>query len=203
MGDGRLVQHTPCDDLESLFYILLEFTVMYLGPKGILAPPPDEEALRRDPVRRWGLAYENMTRDGLATSSIWKREFISGLTDPALITPYFAPCRPLLDEWRRAIALTSTQPTTLSHDKIYDILTRGLTQVRGQAAETPLTPPSALHPTLSPFPSSTSQSTATVAVPLTVPPSLHDSAAAVAPSLPDPPLAVRRSRRSKQVSRNR
>jgi hypothetical protein len=82
----------PYDDLESLFYILLKFTVMYLGPKDILAPPPDEEALRRNPVRRWGLAYKNMTQDSLSTSSIWKQEFIRSLTDQALITSYFSPC---------------------------------------------------------------------------------------------------------------
>lgn len=197
MGDGHLVQHTPCDDLESLFYILLEFTVMYLGPKGILAPQPSDEAMRRDPVRRWGLAYEKMTEDGLATSSIWKREFIRGLTDWPLITAYFAPCRPLLKEWREKISSSSTQSTTLSHDEICDILTRGLNHVIN-------TPPSALDSTLAPLPSptSTSQSTATAAVPLTVPPSVPVSAAIVAPSLPDLPLAVRRPRRSKRVSGN-
>ncbi|KAG2068204.1 hypothetical protein BDR04DRAFT_1103717 [Suillus decipiens] len=124
MGDGHSVRHTPCDDLESLFYILLEFTIIYLGPKGALAPRSDEENLQRDPVRRWGIAYESLTRDGLATSSMWKREFIHGLTDPPLVTSYFTPCRVLLDEWRQAISFASTQSTAISHDDICDILTR-------------------------------------------------------------------------------
>jgi hypothetical protein len=185
MGDGHLVQHTPCDNIESLFYILLEFTVMYLGPKGVLAPRPSKEALRRDTIRRWGLAYENMTRNGLVTSSMWKWEFIHGLTDPPLITPYFIPCHSLLEEWCQAISFASTQSTTLSHDKICDILTRGLSMISQQLAQIlPPTPPSALDSTiaLSPPPTSTSQPVATITMPL-----------------PDPPLAVRRSHCSRQV----
>ncbi|KAG1743536.1 hypothetical protein EDD22DRAFT_958776 [Suillus occidentalis] len=184
MGDGHLVQHIPCDNLESLFYILLEFTVMYLGPKGILAPQPSDKAMRQDPIRRWGLTYEKMTEDGLATSSMWKQEFIH--------------------EWREKISSSSTQSTTLSHDEICNILTRGLNHIIESTANTLSTPPSVLDPTLAPLPSptSTSQSTATVAEPPTVPPSVPVSAAIVPPSLPDLPLAVCWPRRSKQVSRN-
>jgi hypothetical protein len=98
MGDGLLVQNMPCNDLESLFYILLEFTVMYIGLKGALAPQPSEEVLRWDAIQRWALSYENMTQDGLMTSSIWKQEFIHGMADPLLITPYFILCHPLLEE---------------------------------------------------------------------------------------------------------
>ncbi|KAG1849725.1 hypothetical protein F4604DRAFT_1934743 [Suillus subluteus] len=171
MGDGHLVQHTPCNDLELLFYILLEFTVMYLGPKGILAPQPSEEALQWDAIRRWGLTYKSITHDGLMTSSMWKREFIRGLTDLPLITPYFLPCQPLLDEWCQTISSASTQSMTLSHDQICDILTWGLDMVSKQDVNIP--PP-------------TSESAS-------------QSAATVAPSLPDPSLAVRRSCHSKQA----
>ncbi|KAG1785034.1 uncharacterized protein HD556DRAFT_1314580 [Suillus plorans] len=175
MGDGDSFRHTPCDDLESLFYILLEFTVMYLGPKGALAPQPDEENLKRDPVRRWGLAYESLTRDGLATSSMWKREFIHGLTDFPLITSYFTPCRPLLDEWRQAISFASTQLTTISHDNICDVLTRELSSISQQLAQTPPALPSTLEPTIalsSPAAPLTSQLVTTVAASLTVSPSV-------------------------------
>lgn len=71
-----------------------------------LAPKPSEEALQRDPVRRWRDAYSSMTYDGLANSSLWNCEFINGRTQPPLITPYFSLCRPLLDEWRQAIDFT-------------------------------------------------------------------------------------------------
>ncbi|KAG2101103.1 uncharacterized protein F5147DRAFT_776831 [Suillus discolor] len=174
MGDGHMVQNTPCDDLESLFYILLEFTVMYLGPKGALAPQPSEEVLRRDAIRRWALSYKNMTQDGLATSSIWKWEFIHGLADPLLITPYFILCRPLLEEWHCAISLTST------HQQVAQIPPPALPA-----------PPSAPEPTItpSPPPASTSQ----------LPPSVPASAPTVAQLLPDLSLAVCRPRRSKMA----
>lgn len=222
MGDGHLVQHMPCDDLESLFYILLEFTVIYLGLKGVLAPKPSPEALRWDAVRRWAVSYENMTQDGLATSSIWKREFINGLADPPLITPYFILCRPLLEEWHCAIFLASSQSTALSHDTICDILMRGLSMISQQLPQTPPpalpaplsmpeptinlspppAPPSAPESTIAPLPppASTSQQVATVAVSQTVPPipsSVPPSPPTVAQLLPDPSSAVRRSRWSK------
>ncbi|KAG2063057.1 hypothetical protein BDR04DRAFT_1201971, partial [Suillus decipiens] len=107
------------------------------GPKGALAPRPDEENSRRDAVRRWGIAYERLTRDCLATSSMWKREFIHGLTDPPLVTSYFTPCCVLLDEWRQAISFASTQSTAISHDNICDILTRELSSISQQLAQIP------------------------------------------------------------------
>ncbi|KAG1784437.1 uncharacterized protein HD556DRAFT_1451773 [Suillus plorans] len=203
MGDGHSVRHTPCDDLESLFYILLEFTVVYLGPKGALAPRLDEENLHRDPVRRWGIDYESLTFDSLATSSMWKREFIHGLTDPPLVTSYFTPCRPLLDEWRQAISFASTQLTAISHDNICDVLTRELSSISQQLAQTPPPAlPSTLEPTiaLSPSPAPlTSQLVTTVAASLTVSRSVPVRATSVPLPLPDPPLAVRRPRRPNRV----
>ncbi|KAG2062729.1 hypothetical protein BDR04DRAFT_1212118 [Suillus decipiens] len=158
---------------------------MYSGPKGALAPRPDEENSRRDAVRRWGIAYESLTRDCLATSSMWKREFIRGLTDPPLITSYFTPCRVLLDEWRQAISFASTQSTAISHDNIRDILTRELSSISQQLAQIPPVLPSTL--------------VTTVAASLTVPPSVPVSATTVALPLPDLPLAVRRPRRPNRV----
>ncbi|KAG2126561.1 uncharacterized protein EDB93DRAFT_1257510 [Suillus bovinus] len=49
MGDGDSFRHMPCDDVELLFYILLEFTVMPIGPK-VHWPP---ENWQWDAVRKW------------------------------------------------------------------------------------------------------------------------------------------------------
>ncbi|KAG2111850.1 hypothetical protein BD769DRAFT_1392006 [Suillus cothurnatus] len=178
MGDGHLVQHMPCDNLESLFYILLEFTVIYLGPKGILAPQPSPEALRRDTVRRWAVSYENMTQDGLTTSSIWKWEFINGLADPPLITLYFLLCCPLLEEWHCMISLASSQSTALSHDTICNILMRGLSMISQQLSQIP---PPAL-----PAPLSTPEPTIALSPP-PAPPSAPEST--IAPLPPDISIA--------------
>ncbi|KAG1829056.1 hypothetical protein DFJ58DRAFT_737484 [Suillus subalutaceus] len=70
MGDGHLVQHMPCDDLESLFYILLEFTMIYLGPKGVLAPPTQSRSFATGRRSEVAVSYENMTQDGLATADL-------------------------------------------------------------------------------------------------------------------------------------
>ncbi|KAG1754087.1 hypothetical protein EDD22DRAFT_957479 [Suillus occidentalis] len=146
MGDGHLVQHMPCDDLESLFYILLKFTVIYLGLKGVLAPKPSSEALRRDAVR-----------------SIWKQEFINGLADPPLITPYFILCCPLLEEWHFSKFLRCL---LLHFQHLY------LHQNQPSALLPPPAPPSALESTIAPLPppASTLQQVATIAVSQTVPP---------------------------------
>ncbi|KAG0696401.1 hypothetical protein DFH29DRAFT_879397 [Suillus ampliporus] len=194
MGDGLLVKHMPCNDLESLFYILLEFTVMYLGPKGELAPRPSEEALRWDAVRRWGLAYESMTHDGLATSSMWKREFIHGLADPPLITPYFILCCPLLER----VALCDFSH---KYPVNYAVAQYNLqySNARELAQIPPPAPPSVPEPTITPSPplASTSQPVAVSQTVPPVPPSVSASMPTVTQSLPDLPLAVHRPCHSK------
>ncbi|KAG1896301.1 uncharacterized protein F5891DRAFT_1193326 [Suillus fuscotomentosus] len=199
MGDGLLVQNMPCNNLESLCYILFEFTVMYIRLKGALAPRPSEEVLRWDAVRRWALSYEKMTQDGLVISSIWKWEFIHGMADPLLITLYFILCCPLLEEWHCEISLASTQSIPVSHNKICDILTQGISTISQQLAQIPPpalpAPPSAPEPTITPFPppASTSQQVATISASQTVPPvppSVPAGAPTVVQSLPDLSLAV-------------
>ncbi|KAG1868720.1 hypothetical protein C8R48DRAFT_771499 [Suillus tomentosus] len=140
-----------------------------------------------------------MTRDGLVTSSIWKQEFIHGMADPPLITPYFILCRPLLEEWHCEISLASTQSIAVSHDKICDILTWGISMISQQLAQIPPpalpAPPSAPEPTIAPLPppASTSQRVATIPASQTVPPvppSVPAGTPTVAQSLPDLSLAV-------------
>ncbi|KAG1901096.1 uncharacterized protein F5891DRAFT_1187795 [Suillus fuscotomentosus] len=140
-----------------------------------------------------------MTQDGLTTSSIWKREFIHDMADPLLITPYFILCHPLLEEWHCEISLASTQSIAMSHDKICDILTWGISMISQQLAQIPPpalpAPPSAPEPTIAPLPppASTSQQVATVPASQTVPPvppSVPASVPTVAQSLPDLSLAA-------------
>ncbi|KAG2068281.1 hypothetical protein BDR04DRAFT_1119883 [Suillus decipiens] len=98
LNDDGKVDLSPCGT-GTVPYI--SFHILHLmrdGPKGILAPQPSPEALQQDAIWSWAVSYEKMTQDGLMTSSIWKQEFINGLADPPLITPYFTLCCPLLEE---------------------------------------------------------------------------------------------------------
>ncbi|KAG2125466.1 uncharacterized protein EDB93DRAFT_1110135 [Suillus bovinus] len=83
-----LTQFSDIPELIGVFHDLL------IGPKGAPAPLVDKQDLAYDPVQRWGDAFENATYDGLVFSSIWKQEFIHGLTQPPNITSYFTPLPP-------------------------------------------------------------------------------------------------------------
>ncbi|KAG1724107.1 uncharacterized protein EDB91DRAFT_1255410 [Suillus paluster] len=65
------IEHKASDDLESLFYIILEFTIIYDGPSGLIT----NRGVLPDNTRRWHKAYVAMGKDGLGTSGTLKEEF--------------------------------------------------------------------------------------------------------------------------------
>ncbi|KAG2098689.1 uncharacterized protein F5147DRAFT_777530 [Suillus discolor] len=79
------IEHKASDDLESLFYILLEFTIIYDGPGGLITNrgvPPENSC-------RWHKAYIAMDKDGLRTSGSLKKEFLMDTAPHYEPAPYF------------------------------------------------------------------------------------------------------------------
>ncbi|KAG2158270.1 uncharacterized protein EDB93DRAFT_1100481 [Suillus bovinus] len=117
MGDipcPSTIDHRASDDLESLFYILLEFTTTYEGPSG----KTSAEGVHPVNAPRWRKAYLMMDGDGLGTSGSLKKEFLTEKHPPYKLTPYFKACRPILEEWRKAIGDVLHNERDLSHKEI-------------------------------------------------------------------------------------
>ncbi|KAG0697849.1 hypothetical protein DFH29DRAFT_1003401 [Suillus ampliporus] len=128
MGDilhPSVIDHRASDDLESLFYILLEFTTMYEGPGG------KASAKGVHPVNapRWCKAYLMMDEDGLGTSGSLKKEFLIEKCPRYEPTPYFRACRPILEGWRKAIGDSLHNERDLSHEEILEIIQQGLEKI--------------------------------------------------------------------------
>ncbi|KAG1825234.1 hypothetical protein DFJ58DRAFT_738552 [Suillus subalutaceus] len=114
MGDvprPSTINHRASDDLESLFYILLKFTTTYEGPSG------------------GSKAYLMMDGDGLGTSGSLKKEFLTEKHLPYEPTPYFKACRPILEEWHKAIGDALHNEHDLSHKEILKIMQQGLERI--------------------------------------------------------------------------
>ncbi|KAG1787145.1 uncharacterized protein HD556DRAFT_1449074 [Suillus plorans] len=128
MGDvprPSMIDHRASDDLESLFYILLEFTTTYEGPNGkVLA-----EGVHPVNAPRWRKAYLTMDGDGLGTSGLLKKEFLIEKHPHYEPTPYFRACRPILEEWRKAIGDALHNERDLSHEEILEIMQQGLEKI--------------------------------------------------------------------------
>lgn len=119
------IVHKASDDLESLFYILLEFTMIYDGPGGLITHkgvPPEN-------YRRWHKAYVAMDKDGLGTSGSLKKEFLMDIAPHYEPAPYFRACRPILEDWRIAMGDAITNQTDVSHDTISEIIQWGLNNI--------------------------------------------------------------------------
>jgi hypothetical protein len=128
MGDvprPSMIDHRASDDLESLFYILLEFTTTYEGPSG----KASVEGVHPVNAPRWRKAYLMMDGDGLGTSRSLKKEFLTEKHPPYEPTPYFRACRPILEEWRKAIGDALHNERDLSHNEILKIMQQGLERI--------------------------------------------------------------------------
>ncbi|KAG1847304.1 hypothetical protein DFJ58DRAFT_730184 [Suillus subalutaceus] len=128
MGDvlrPSMIDHRASDDLESLFYILLEFTTTYEGPSG----KTSAEGVHPVNAPRWRKAYLMMDGDGLGTSGSLKKEFLTEKHPPYEPTPYFKACRPILEEWRKAIGDALHNERDLSHKEILKIMQQGLERI--------------------------------------------------------------------------
>ncbi|KAG1857637.1 hypothetical protein C8R48DRAFT_674621 [Suillus tomentosus] len=97
------VEHTASDDLESLFYIFVEFATTFDGPCGVM----------KDEGRRpmWVEDFEN------AGSDLWmvKQAYVlSPPIDKSLMdktTPFFASFCQIIQEWRHLILAAASDPS--------------------------------------------------------------------------------------------
>ncbi|KAG2028718.1 kinase-like domain-containing protein [Suillus americanus] len=198
------IEHKASDDLESLFYIFLEFTLLYEGPGGKIT----DQGIYPINASRWRKAYIAMDRDGLGTSGSLKKEFITDHDPSYQPAPYFQDCRPVLEEWRRAIASSIAKDKDVSHGEIREIIKRGIENLPVPKAPSSITarPASssvASSSFLPPAPSPTTQESSfqprrslrkNIMVSPNVPPPLASSSTAQEP-LPD---SRRRSSRNKR-----
>ncbi|KAG1900142.1 uncharacterized protein F5891DRAFT_980435 [Suillus fuscotomentosus] len=97
MGDilvPSMIDHRASDDLESLFYIFLKFTMTYEGPGG----KASTEGVQPVNAPRWHKAYLMMDQDGLGTSGSLKKDFLMEKCPHYEPTPYFQVCHPILED---------------------------------------------------------------------------------------------------------
>ncbi|KAG0708313.1 hypothetical protein DFH29DRAFT_870873 [Suillus ampliporus] len=109
------IEHKASDNLESLFYILLKFTIIYNGPGGLITNrgvPPDNAC-------RWHKAYVVMDQDSLRTSGSLKKEFLMDIALDYKPAPYFQAFHLILEDWCMAIGDAITNKMDISHDQIY------------------------------------------------------------------------------------
>ncbi|KAG1722406.1 uncharacterized protein EDB91DRAFT_1273798 [Suillus paluster] len=119
------IDHKASDDLESLFYILLKFMIIYNGPGGLTTNrevPPEN-------AHRWHKVYVTMDKDGLGTSGTLKKEFLMDKAPGFEPAPYFQACRPILEDWRMAIGDAIMNSKDVSHNQICEIIQRGLDNI--------------------------------------------------------------------------
>lgn len=132
------VTHTASDDLESLFYIFVEFATTFDGTRGYMNKP-------KTPV--WVEAYEVAgnrsieVKAGLVLSTANNNQM---LIDK--VTPFFEIFKPVIQEWRRTIirAAGNANTTThnfggISHKEVESILTKWVSEIP-EVEELPLVP---------------------------------------------------------------
>jgi hypothetical protein len=143
------IHYKASDDLESLFYIFLEITIVYGG----LGQTSDEGQLP-DYARLWCEVYKSMNRrDGLTISACLKRVFLTDNAPLYKLTPFFQACYPILEAWRKAIGCAIREKRDVSHQEICKIIDQGLKDLESfpPVAAPPLPPPTFLHPSGSPL----------------------------------------------------
>ncbi|KAG2094396.1 kinase-like domain-containing protein [Suillus discolor] len=125
---NAMVEHTPSDDLESLFYIFVDFVTTFDGPKG--SPKKAE---------RWSEVIESMGtaaapyKSGLVLVPRCDRELMDRTTT------YFGRVRELVQAWRYKFldADADQTRTGITHEEIEGILN---TWVSHEAIDEPLPP---------------------------------------------------------------
>jgi hypothetical protein len=131
-----LIDHRASDDLESLFYIFLEFAIVWGGPGGL-----SEEGVRPDNAQAWRDICVAMPQRGISVSGTLKKEFITDDQPRYEPAPYFRACRPVLEEWRKAIGDAVRKERDVSHEEILEIIERGRRALEDLPAVPPLPPP--------------------------------------------------------------
>ncbi|KAG2348653.1 hypothetical protein BDR05DRAFT_944721 [Suillus weaverae] len=145
-GNGVTVFHTAGDDLESLFYIFVEFATTFDGPRA----RKKDEAKKPMWYAYWLLMGYNSwtTKQGLVLSHSCDNSLMLQTTS------FFAPCSPIIQEWRHLILAaaetasteTDSLPSGVSHKELATLLHKWLSQL---PQEVPEDVPSA---TVSPLP---------------------------------------------------
>lgn len=95
IAKGAKIQHTASDDLESLFFIFVEFATTFDGPRGLMK---DEE---RRPL--WVDKFENSGGDPWLPKQGY---VLAPRNDSSLMektTAFFAPFSQIIQEWRHLI----------------------------------------------------------------------------------------------------
>jgi len=122
------VTYIPSDDLESLFFIFLEFTIIYGGPKG--QEVPKDERLFPIEYDAWTKAYATMDQAGLWSSGTAKHVFFTNRPLASYeVSEYFKVCYPIVEEWRKAIGHALLHGNQVSHKEILEIINRGLNDI--------------------------------------------------------------------------
>jgi hypothetical protein len=130
-----LIDHRASDDLESLFYIFLEFVTVWGGPGRL-----SEEGVHPDNAQAWRDICVEMPRRGISVSGTLKKEFITDDQPRYEPAPYFRACRPVLEEWRKAIGVAVRKERDVSHGEILESIERGRRALESLPAAPPLPP---------------------------------------------------------------
>jgi hypothetical protein len=130
-----LIDYRASDDLESLFYIFLEFAIMCGGPGGL-----SEEGVPPDNAQAWRDIVVAMPQHGISASGTLKKVFITDARPRYEPAPYFRACRPILEEWRKAIGVAVREERDVSHGEILESIERGWRALESLPAAPPLPP---------------------------------------------------------------
>lgn len=132
--DNMQMQQTLSDDLESMFYIFVDFVSAFDGPKGeIKQPKPD----------RWADLLEDMG----PRAAPYKSGLLLVGRDKELMertTVYFGELRHLVQDWRLQF-LQADEDNCVTHEQIERILDKWISDEA--ANEPPLAQTSSLSPT--------------------------------------------------------
>lgn len=104
---NMMVEQTASDDLESLFYIFVEFVTSFDGPKGIRRTGPKK-------AFQWREFFE--TKTGLVLVARWNNDLMN------LTTTYFGGVRDLVQAWRYILLDAAETRDGVTHEEIEKIL---------------------------------------------------------------------------------
>lgn len=138
-GESAVIEHTASDDLESLFYIFIDFVTTFDGPMG---KQMDSK------MERWGQAIEDMG----ASAAPYKSGLVLVLRcDMELMnrtTTYFGALKGLVQAWRHKFldADADQKRGGVTHEEIEEVLNAWISH---EGADEPLPPEEFPSPLLS------------------------------------------------------
>jgi hypothetical protein len=142
IGDPRrngTIDYRASDDLESLFYIFFEATIIYGGPQG----QKEGRAVFPTQYNQWRGVYEQMDANGLGISGTVKKDFLTDKSEDTVmytVAKYFAACGPILQDWRAAIGMAIQGDRDISHKDIHKIIEKHLKEIESSQPRTHILP---------------------------------------------------------------